>query len=58
LFSLIAVVLGCLGLLGLAAATAERRTEEIGIRKAMGGPVSGAILWMLLGQCSTSLSRL
>jgi putative ABC transport system permease protein len=38
-FSGLALVIGCLGLLGLASFTAEQRTKEIGIRKVMGAPV-------------------
>jgi putative ABC transport system permease protein len=51
IFAGIAVVLACLGLFGLAAFTAERRTKEIGIRKAMGadrGDILRLLLWQFL----------
>jgi putative ABC transport system permease protein len=38
-FSALAILIACLGLFGLAAFTTERRTKEIGIRKAVGGGV-------------------
>jgi putative ABC transport system permease protein len=53
-FSAIALVLACLGLLGLSAATADRRTKEIGIRKAMGAGTSD-ILRMLLWEFTTPI---
>lgn len=43
LFSLLAVFVACLGLFGLAAFTAERRTKEIGIRKVLGSSVAGVV---------------
>lgn len=42
-FSAIAVVIGCLGLFGLAAFTAERRAREIGIRKVLGSSNSAIV---------------
>jgi putative ABC transport system permease protein len=48
-FASIAVVLASLGLLGLAASIAERRTREIGIRKALGAD-TGNIIRLLLRQ--------
>ncbi len=45
-FSLLAIVIASLGLLGLASFTAEQRSKEIGIRKAMGAS-SGKIIQLL-----------
>lgn len=46
-FSLFAIFISCIGLFGLAAFTAQRRTKEIGIRKAIGATVFSLIGLML-----------
>ncbi len=43
LFSAIAIVISCLGLVGLAAFTAQRRIKEIGIRKVLGATLTDII---------------
>jgi len=46
LLSLIAILLSCMGLFGMAQYAARRRVREIGIRK-VNGAEEGQILWML-----------
>jgi ABC-type antimicrobial peptide transport system permease subunit len=47
-FSLLAILISCLGLFGLAAFLAEQRTREIGIRKVLGASTFN--LWTLLSK--------
>ncbi|MFC2135294.1 ABC transporter permease [Bacteroidota bacterium] len=43
-FASLAVIVGCLGLFGLSAFTAERKTKEIGIRKVHGASVKSVVI--------------
>lgn len=47
-FTVIAILISCLGLFGLASFNAERRTKELGIRKVMGASVGNLVI-MLCG---------
>ncbi|MGD1946169.1 MAG: ABC transporter permease [Croceivirga sp.] len=43
IFAVLAIIISCLGLFGLAAYTAEQRKKEIGVRKVLGSSVSGIV---------------
>ena len=42
-FAILAIIISCLGLLGLASYMAEQKTREIGIRKVLGSSVAGIV---------------
>lgn len=54
-FAMLAVIIACLGLYGMASYLTARRTKEIGVRKVLGASVSGIVallskdlLWLVL----------
>jgi hypothetical protein len=52
-FAVLAVIISCLGLIGLSSYTAEEKTKEIGIRK-----VLGASPWKIISIFSTNFTKL
>ena len=52
LFTILAIVLACLGLLGIVGFLTEHRTKEIGVRKVLGASVTG-----ILGMLTTDIVK-
>lgn len=48
IIAVLSVIIGCIGLLGLASITIQRRMKEVGIRKVMGA--SSGQLWIMLSK--------
>ncbi|MEO1260636.1 MAG: ABC transporter permease [Bacteroidota bacterium] len=53
IFGLLAIIISCLGLFGLAAFTAEQRSKEIGVRK-----ILGASTWGIVTMLSRDFTKL
>ena len=55
-FAAFAIAIGCLGLVGLSAYTVERRTKEMGIRKALGASAFDVARLLIVTICQASAS--
>ncbi|WP_276484084.1 ABC transporter permease [Paraflavitalea pollutisoli] len=61
IFAVLAIVISCLGLFGLAAHSAQRRVKEVGIRKVLGASslgvmrlLSGEFVWLVVIACGVA----